>query len=392
MLRAGDQIGSYTLVNKLGSGAFGSVWLAEKRTAVTTTQAALKIPLSDDMDFNALRQEANVWVQASGHPNVLPIIEADIYDGIVVIASEYAPSGSLEDWLKRNGGAAPSIASAVEMTSGILAGLEHLHSRRIIHRDIKPANILLQGQTPRLADFGISRLLQSDQQTFTVSGTLPYMSPEAINGERNERTDVWSVSVVFYQLLTGRLPYPQKDMGPLLSAIQHSSPDPIPSSIPEQIQNVITRAFDRNSQNRFESAAEMRTALRSMLEEINSIGFSDIRPLPDNDLGNGIKLGGIYRDTLLKLVAGNWIKYYGTGWVRSGWLFMPGRTHNFAETFFKIHIFHDGHGYIHVLASANPAHTIWLETATGFRMEKYFCWDGIPSIPRTDLWEFTWKQ
>jgi serine/threonine protein kinase len=217
------------------------------------------------------------------------------------------------------------------------------------------------------------------------------MSPEALYGERSERTDMWSVSVVFYQLLTGRLPYPQNDMGSLMSAIQYGSPAPVPSSVPEQIQNVLVRAFDKKPQHRFASAAGMREALRALLEEINSIGFSDIRPLPDDNLGNGIKLGGVYRNVPLKIVAGNWIQYYGTGWVRSGWLFAPERTHNFAETFFKIHLFHNGHSYIHILASANPAHTVWLETATGFKMEGYFCWDGIPDAPRSDLWEFTWK-
>src|SRR6185295_639367 len=110
------------------------------------------------------KQEADLWEQASGHPNVLPIIEANIYDDHVVIASEFVPDGSLESWMKRHGGKAPSIEAAVDMVVGILAGLEHLHSRHIIHRDLKPANILLQGSMPRLAAFGISRVLRSTSQ------------------------------------------------------------------------------------------------------------------------------------------------------------------------------------------------------------------------------------
>lgn len=97
MLRAGDKIGPYTLIRELGKGAFGVVWLAEKRTAIATTTFALKLPRQEDVETDSIKREAAVWVHASGHPNVLPIIEADVYDDIIVIASEYAPDGSLAD-------------------------------------------------------------------------------------------------------------------------------------------------------------------------------------------------------------------------------------------------------------------------------------------------------
>lgn len=127
---------------------------------------AIKIPLDEEISIETIKNEADVWVRASGHPNVLPIIEADIYGDHVVIASEYAPDGSLDAYLKNNG-KAQSVEAAVEIVSGILAGLEHLHSRSIIHRDLKPANILFQGTTPRLADFGISRVLNRPARAVT---------------------------------------------------------------------------------------------------------------------------------------------------------------------------------------------------------------------------------
>lgn len=262
MLRSGDQIGPYTLVNKLGRGAFGTVWLSERRTTIATTTAALKIPLDDDVDLETIKHEANLWVRASGHPNVLPIIEANIYDDQVIIASEYAPDGSLESWLKQHG-KAPTVEAAVEIMSGILAGLEHLHSRNIIHRDMKPANILFQGSTPRLADFGISRVLKSTSQSSIVAGTPAYMAPEAFDGKRNEQTDIWSVGVIFYQLLAGRLPFAQGDITSLVGAILSRNPDPLPISVPSHLCEIIARALIKDPRQRFQSAAEMRAALRN---------------------------------------------------------------------------------------------------------------------------------
>ena len=262
MLRAGDQIGPYELISRLGRGAFGVVWLAERRTSITTTKAALKIPLDDEIDLETIRHEANLWVQASGHPNVLPIIEANVYDNQVVIASEYAPDGSLESWLKRHGGKAPSIESAVDVLSGILAGLEHLHRRRIIHRDLKPANIIFQGETPRLADFGVSRVLKSTSQSNTTAGTPTYMAPEAFDGKRSEQTDLWSAGVILYQLLSGHLPFPQADMASLFGAIRSRNPDPLPISVPLPIQQVVTRSLNKDRTRRYKSASEMRSDLR----------------------------------------------------------------------------------------------------------------------------------
>lgn len=263
MPKPNDQIGPYTLMSKLGRGAFGVVWLAEKRTAITTTKVAIKIPNDEDVDLEAVRQEASVWVHASGHPNVLPIIDADIYGEQVVIVSEYASDGSLSKWLEKHQGKAPSVDSAVEMTLGILAGLEHLHGRGIIHRDLKPDNILLQRETPRLADFGIARILKTTSQSTAATGTPVYMPPEAFDGKRSVQTDIWSVGVIFYQLLTGRLPFPQTDMASLLAAIISKEPAQLPVVIAEPIRAVVQRALQKEPNERYPSASEMRTALRA---------------------------------------------------------------------------------------------------------------------------------
>jgi tRNA A-37 threonylcarbamoyl transferase component Bud32 len=260
-LCSGDRVGPYTLLNKLGRGSFGVIWLAERRTVITSTQVAIKIPHTDEIDLEAIRREAQLWVRAAGHPNVLPIIEANIYDDYVIIASEYAPDGSLKEWLDRHGGAAPGVDVAVEMTRGILNGLEHLHAKSIIHRDLKPENILLQGDTPRLADFGISRAVRTGSQSATIAGTPAYMAPEAFQGKRNEQTDLWAVGAILYELVSGHLPFQGSDLPSLIGAIVTQEPTPLPEPIPLGVKNVINRSLNKEMSRRYTSASEMRAEL-----------------------------------------------------------------------------------------------------------------------------------
>ncbi|MCS7080810.1 MAG: protein kinase [Chloracidobacterium sp.] len=265
-MQPGGALGPYTLVRLLGRGAFGQVWLAERRTKLAVTRVALKIPLADDADLDAIRKEAAVWAQASGHPNVLPIIEADIYDGQVVIVSEYAPDGSLVDWLARKGGRV-ALPEAVRMLDGILAGLEHLHGRQIVHRDLKPANILLQGDTPRLADFGIARVIHATSRTGLIAGTPAYMPPEAFDGVRTEQGDLWAAGVMFQQLLTGGLPFPQQDLTALMGAIVTRDPVPLPATLPAAVHRFVATALCKDPARRFPTATAMRQALVQLLTQ-----------------------------------------------------------------------------------------------------------------------------
>jgi serine/threonine protein kinase len=263
MFYEGRQIGSYTLLQKLGKGGFGEVWLAEKRSQFVTKRVAVKLPLDEQVNFDAIRQEAGLWEQASGHPNVLPIIDADIVDGQVVIVSEYADGGSLADRLKREGKL--PLQKAVEMTIGILNGLEFLHSRKIIHRDIKPQNILLQGDTPRLADFGISRAMNTTVVSSAIIGTDAYMSPESFDGKRTIQTDIWSVGIVLYALLADCLPFPQEHPSERMFAILTKEFAPLPPDVPPQLQRIVYRALAKQPENRYQTTTEMRDELQKVL-------------------------------------------------------------------------------------------------------------------------------
>ncbi|MCY7346836.1 MAG: protein kinase, partial [Pyrinomonadaceae bacterium] len=165
MLEKDDKIGDYSLVRFLGKGQFGEVWLAEKQLKVSTRKVrhALKFlsNLGEEVNLKAAEAEVDTWIEAGGHPNVMSVIDMFIANNHIVIISEYAEGGSLNNWLKKYGGKAPDEEQALEMMTGILRGIEHLHSRSVVHRDLKPDNILLQGNFPRITDFGISRIVST---------------------------------------------------------------------------------------------------------------------------------------------------------------------------------------------------------------------------------------
>jgi non-specific serine/threonine protein kinase len=267
MFREGSQIGLYTLIRRLGRGGFGEVWLAERKSKFVTTKVAVKLPLEEQVDTEAIKSEAVLWERASGHPNVLPIIEADEYDGQIVIVSEYAPDGSLEQLLKKHG--ALLTKRAVELAIGILNGLEFLHTRKIIHRDIKPANILLQGDAPRLADFGISRVMKTTGVSDNISGTPSYMAPEAFDRKRTIQTDIWSAGVVLYQMLKGKLPFPHGNLTDLFAAILRDEPEPLPDFVLEELHQIIWKSLAKNPVERYRTAREMRDDLSDFLVGIS---------------------------------------------------------------------------------------------------------------------------
>jgi serine/threonine protein kinase len=282
LLKQGEKVGPYTLIRRLGRGGFGVVWLAEKQSRIAPIKFALKILLDSEAELDAVKQEAEIWVKVSGHANILSIYEADVYDDLIVIVSQYAPDGNLETWLNDRGGKAPDVRAAGRMIWGILSGLEHIHARNVIHRDLKPANILLQGSVPRIADFGISRVLKTTgNRSSTISGTYQYMAPEAFSGERAPQTDIWSAGVILQRLLTGELPFPQVEPAQVMGAILQGKPVRPPESVPLPLREVIARALQKDPRKRYDSAAEMKRHLKVAAAALNSGG----------DGGKGVRPG-----------------------------------------------------------------------------------------------------
>lgn len=257
----GKQFGPYILEKELGRGSSGIVWLAKRQADLTTTYFALKFPLDPEVDVNAIRKVAERWVLVSGHPNVIPVFEAAIDAGEIFIVSEYAPEGTLKKWLHHFGGKAPDVHSAVTMCSGILAGLDHLHSRDLLHRDLKPANILLQGGLPRITDFDQARVLLSAASTQGIAGSPAYMAPETWRGDRRLESDIWSVGVILYEMLAGRRPFHATSVHDFAEVVRREEFPPVPDSVPDALRDVVARALEKQWEHRFGSAREMHAAL-----------------------------------------------------------------------------------------------------------------------------------
>ena len=185
----------------------------------------------------------------------------------IVIVSEYAPAGSLAKWLDAHAGRSPSPDLAVRLIAGVLSGLGHLHDRNIVHRDLKPANVLLQGESPRITDFGLARLLMTSTQSMNVGGTPAYMAPEAWEGERSRAADLWSAGVMLYQMLSGHLPFSGKDVPALCRSIREDPPAALSVDISLRLATVLQRAFQKNPADRYSSAHAM---LSDMIHAVGS--------------------------------------------------------------------------------------------------------------------------
>ena len=255
------------MVRFLGKGGFGEVWLAKNHDNPPSDDVAIKLPRDDQINLEAVKDEIFNWILSGKHKNILPIIECETFGNQIAIVSEFAPDGSLQNLLEKQGSL--SVTDAAEITIGILDGLAHLHNRQIIHRDLKPDNVLLQNRIPRLTDFGISRAMQMDSNSPYPKGSPYYMAPEAFERKRDAQTDIWSVGVILYQLLTGNLPFPEKEFAEFYGAIKERDPKPLPESIPDGLKNIVTKALAKVLTMRYQTAIEMREDLRKVLDNVS---------------------------------------------------------------------------------------------------------------------------
>lgn len=206
------------------------------------------------------------------HPNIVQIYDFDSEDGQYYIVMEYVEGKTLKQLLKRRGSL--TITEVIDIMSQVTDGMAHAHDSYIIHRDIKPQNIMiLDNGMIKITDFGIAMALNSTQltQTNSVMGSVHYLPPEQAAGKGSTiRSDIYSMGILMYELLTGQVPY--KGDNAVEIALKHLK-EPLPSirkilpELPQSIENIILKATAKNPQNRYKDAREMHQDIITALDE-----------------------------------------------------------------------------------------------------------------------------
>ncbi|HSL22314.1 MAG TPA: protein kinase [Vicinamibacterales bacterium] len=256
MLFRGQTLGKYRIVSPLGSGGFGTVYLAEDTWI--DKKVAIKVPHRQNIDFGELLKEPRLLASLN-HPNIVSITTAEKQDNIFFIVMEYVQGETLENILARTG--ALELPRALDYACQICNAVDHAHRQGVIHRDLRPANVLVSdADVVKVADFGTSRFLEIAAHGTTVIGSPPYMAPEQFQGKAVFASDIYSVGVTMYQMLTGVLPYDTPapaDLDKLMTGELLSSPRLKNPAIPKAVSDVVLRALAPDITVRYQRAEEL---------------------------------------------------------------------------------------------------------------------------------------
>jgi serine/threonine protein kinase/Tfp pilus assembly protein PilF len=271
---AGTKLGNYEIESLLGRGGMGVVYKAHQISL--NRPVALKILpptlISDPSYIKRFQREAQAVAKLS-HPNILHIYDVGEDKDLHFFSMEYIEGRNLDEVLQEKG--CLDADEAVRIITQAAQGIEHAHRNGIIHRDIKPSNIILDELgNVKVMDFGLARSTAERSkltQSGTLMGTLDYMSPEQCRGEElDERTDIYSLGVVLYEILTGRVPFDAPNEASLMYKIVHEDPESIGNQrndVPTALASVIEKAMQKNPQSRYEGAEELIANLVAVKSE-----------------------------------------------------------------------------------------------------------------------------
>jgi tRNA A-37 threonylcarbamoyl transferase component Bud32 len=264
--------GRYILEELIDTGGMAEVWRARDEVlARTVAVKILRDDLARDPGFAKRFQREAVAAARLTHPNIVSVYDTGLDDGISYIVMEYLKGRNLREVLDERGPLEPEEAAS--LVGPVLVALAYAHANGVIHRDTKLANILVaEDGRVQVTDFGIAKAAFTGTDLTTTGkalGTVRYLSPEQVRGaEVDARSDLYSVGVVLYELLTGRAPFQaESDMA---VAMMRLNQDPVPprafrGGIPREVESVVLRALARKPEDRFQSAESMRSALERAL-------------------------------------------------------------------------------------------------------------------------------
>jgi eukaryotic-like serine/threonine-protein kinase len=269
----------YELEELVGTGGMSSVFRAHD--LLLDRKVALKVlheQYTEDDEYVARFKHEARSVATLSHPNIVTVIDRGEHENRQFIVFEYVDGDNLKQLIQRRGPA--PVTTALELGMQIARGLSFAHQQGLVHRDVKPQNVLLNGDgQAKVTDFGIARSLDVKHgmtQTGTVLGTSDYIAPEQAQGQRvDEHTDVYSLGVVLYELLTNEVPFPGENF--VAVAMRHINEPPPPirdkrPDVPPRVEAAIQRAMAKNPDDRFQTMADFCGELEACLAEVQSQG------------------------------------------------------------------------------------------------------------------------
>jgi serine/threonine protein kinase len=277
------KIGRYTILRRLGRGGFGQVFLAFDDDL--DRPVAIKVPrperISQPEDVEAYLNEARILASLD-HPHIVPVYDVGrTEDGLCFVVSKLIEGSDLKARIE---GDRPSFHASAELVATIAESLHYAHTRGLVHRDIKPGNILIDAAgKPYVADFGLALKEEDFGKGGGLAGTPSYMSPEQAKGEGHRvdgRSDIFSLGVVFYELLTGRRPFVAKaqdksearnEVLDLIATTEARPPRQIDDTIPKELERICLKAMSKRATDRFTTARDMAEDLREFLRSAGGI-------------------------------------------------------------------------------------------------------------------------
>ena len=305
-LTSGTMVSHYRIVEKIGAGGMGEVYLAED-TELNRKVALKFLPpdLCRDADCRArFKREAQAAAKLS-HPNIVTIYEVAEFHDRPYIVMEYLPGKSLKEIIRS--GDMP-LGKAIDLAVQIGEGLDAAHRAGVVHRDVKPANIVIGDDgRARILDFGLATIRGTERLTQTGStvGTLGYMSPEQTRGEEvDQRSDIFSFGVILYEMITGRLPFHGEHEAAILYAIGYEEPEPLArykTGVPDELQRIVSKTLAKSKDERYQHTDDLLADLRTFSKQ----GLPSTAEKPRRDLWNRYVVSSAA--AVILVIAGYWV-------------------------------------------------------------------------------------